>query len=64
MENPPHLKALRRSQVDKLRVAFIYPPNLGVAEVRRVLSISHVCEDQVGASVAFLHLSKKKYSMH
>ena len=58
VENPPHLKALRRSQVDKLPVAFVYPPNLGVAEVRGVLAVPHVCENQVGTLVAFVHLSK------
>ena len=64
MKNPPHCKALRRSKVDKLPVAFVYPPNLGVAEVRRVLAVPHVCEDQVGALVALVHLSKKTDSMH
>ena len=61
VENPPHHKALRRSQVDKLPVAFVYPPNLGVAEVRRVLSVPHVGEDQVGALVAVVHLSEQTY---
>ena len=61
VENPPHCKTLRRSQVDNLPVAFVYPPNLGVAEVRRVLAVPHVGEDQVGALVALVHLSKKTY---
>ena len=61
MENSSHLKALWRSQVDKLPVAFVHPPNLGVAEVRGVLAVPHVCEDQVGALVALVHLSKKMY---
>ena len=64
VENPPNRKALRRSEVYNLTVAFAYPPDLGVAEVRRVLSIPHACEDQVGASVAMVHLSKKTGSMH
>ena len=64
MKNLPNRKALRRSEVDNLPVALAYPPNLGVAEVRRVLSISHACEDQVGALVACIHLSEKMYSMH
>ena len=64
MENFPHLKALRRSQVDKLPVAFVYPPNLGVAEVRWVLSVPLVCEDQVGALMTFIHLSKKVFNIY
>ena len=64
MENPSNRKALRRSEVDNLPVALAYPPNLGVAEVRRVLSIPHACEDQVGALVAMVHLSKKSCLLH
>ena len=66
MENSSHLKALWRSQVDILPVAFVHPPNLGVAEGRWVLSVPLVCEDQVGALVALVHLSKKKciFSWH
>ena len=64
VENPPHRKALRRSKVDNLPVAFIYPPNLGVAEVRRVQTVPHVGEDQVGALKTLVHLSKKSLSMH
>ena len=58
MENPPCNKALRRSKVDNLPIAFVYPPSLGVAEVRWILSVPHVCENQVGTLVAFVHLSK------
>ena len=58
VENPPHCKALRRSKVDKLPVALVYPPDLGVAEVRGVLAVPHVGEDQVGALVACVHLSE------
>ena len=66
VENSPYRKALRRSEVDNLPVALAYPPDLGVAEVRRVLSITHACEDQVGALVACIHLSKgkRRNSMH
>ena len=59
VENPSNRKALRRPEVDNLTIAFAYPPDLGVAEVRRVLSITHACEDQVGALVACIHLSEK-----
>ena len=58
MENPAHLKALRRSQVDRQPIAFVYPPNLGVAWVRRVPSVPHVGEDQVGALVTLIYLSE------
>ena len=58
MENPPNCKTPRRTKVDNLPVAFVNPPDLGVAKVGWVLSIPHACEDQVWALVALVHLSK------
>ena len=64
MDNLPNGKTSRRTKVDNLPVAFVNPPDLGVAEVGWVLSIPLACEDQVGASVALVHLSKKMCLMH
>ena len=58
VENPPNCKALRISKVDELPIAFVYPPNVGVAEVRRVVAVPHVGEDQVGALVTLIYLSE------
>ena len=64
MDNLPNGKTPRRTKVDNLPVAFVHPPDLGVAEVGWVLSIPHACEDQGGALVSMVHLSKKSCLLH
>ena len=59
MDNHSNCKASRGSKVDNLPVAFVHQADIGKAVVRWILAIPHVGEDQVGAMMAFLHLSDK-----
>ena len=57
MDNHSNREAPRGSQVDNLPVTFVPQANIGKAMVRWVFSIPHIGENQVGAMIAFLHLS-------
>ena len=58
VENLANGETLSRSQVDDLPFAVairISPAHIGEAEMSFMCQVTHVCVDQVEASVAFIH---------